>query len=101
MELNMDENEIMQLIDAEATRRSATDRSHLDGLHGELTDGLPQWSARMRLVNRVAAMTVLLAVPAAYAALLPHPAPATHVTCSQPGADAAVVDCATLILTLS
>lgn len=97
----MDDNEIMQMIDAEAARRHTADRRHLDSLLGEMNDGLPQWSARRRLASRVAAMVVLLVLPASYAALLPPPPQATHVTCSQPGADAAVMDCANQILTLS
>ena len=74
----MDDNEIMQMIDAEAARRHTADRRHLDSLLGEMNDGLPQWSARRRLASRVAAMVVLLVLPASYAALLPPPPQTTH-----------------------
>lgn len=94
----MEENEIMQMIETEAVRRHASDRSHLDGLLGELNDGLPQWSARRRLVSRITAMLVLLAVPAAYVAVLPRPVENTRIICNQNGGTDAVMNCATTIL---
>ena len=86
------------MIAAEAARRQDADSAHLAQLGDEMTDGLGAWYNRRRQVSRVAAMAVLLAVPALYITALPHHGNGTQVTCNVQGGEQLVMDCANTLL---
>ena len=87
----MDNQQIEQLIDREAARRSAADREHLERLGSELTADLGAWAFRRRLVGSLLALVLLVGLPMAYHALL--------VACNLDGQEEAVLHCANIILT--
>ena len=92
----MEENDILQLIDAERTRRRQADGEHLRQLAGR--PDVRRWSARRRSAVRAAAMAALLLVPGVYAMLLPRPADEQQVLCNISGDERLVVAraCSTL-----
>lgn len=94
----MTEEELMRMIDAEAARRRAADRHHIEALAAEMAADLDRWCTMRRRLSRAACAAILLVAPAAYAAILP-PRQMPPVVCNEHGADAQVVACATEILT--
>jgi hypothetical protein len=95
----MDNQQIEQLIDREAARRSAADREHLERLSSELTADLGAWAFRRRLVGSLLALVLLVGLPMAYHVLLPSRHDALLVACNLDGQEEAVLHCANIILT--
>lgn len=94
----MTEEELTRMIAAEAARRRAADRHHIEALAAEMSADLDRWCAVRRRLSRAACTLLLLTAPAAYAAILP-PRQEPPVVCNERGADSQVEACATEILT--
>lgn len=97
----MTERDIQQLMERERMRRSREDREHVECLAAGATEGLHEWSARVKRIGATVVTVVLLAVPTAYAALLPSPAGSGLVACNQYGGQEAVLHCANQIFNIS
>lgn len=95
----MTDNDIERMIATEAMARRDEDRRHIEGLMSDLNADLRPWCARRRRMHTLIALGVLLAVPTCYGLLLPSNE-APQVVCNQAGGGAAVMQCATQILTI-
>ncbi|MBR2958766.1 MAG: hypothetical protein IKC19_03970 [Bacteroidales bacterium] len=93
----MTEEEVIQKIEAEAARRRAADRRHIETLSAQMAEGLDAWCTMRRRVSRAACAILLLTAPAAYAAILP-PRELPPVVCNEPDGTDAVAACANEIL---
>ena len=95
----MTENDIERLIERGAISRREEDCRHVEGLVSNLNADLGPWCARRRRIQSVIAAALLVAVPLGYSLLLPEN-DKPQVVCNQAGGGAAVMQCATQILTV-
>lgn len=87
----MNEQEIEKLIMAEQRRRQLADKTHLQQLAYEQSGDLRRWSARRRMVVRLMAVVFMLAIPSAYAMILPQ-REAKQVICNLHGDEQLVLN---------
>lgn len=90
----MDEKDIVQLIEAEQSRRRKADAEHVRRLSREVGGDAKAFCAHRRLLLRVAATVLIILLPGVYALLLPQRVDDRHVLCNQQGGEQLVLNCA-------
>lgn len=91
--MNIKQYDIEQLIVQEAASRRREDREHLAELQHRIEADSGTLVSHGHRLSAATAMATLLAVPSAYAAVLPERVP-ERVVCNQRGEEAHVMACA-------
>lgn len=89
--------EIERMIDAVAEDSRRREMERIRPMVNGLDSGMGEWIARRRRNSAIAATLLLLAVPPAYAMLLPQ-RHADNVVCNMTGGRDAVLGCANQII---
>ena len=90
--MNMDEKDIVQLLEAEQSRRRKADAEHVRRLSREVGGDAEAFCAHRRLLLRVAATVLIVLLPGIYALLLPQRVDNRHVLCNQRGGEMLVLN---------
>ena len=85
--MNMEEQDIIKLIEAEQARRRRADAEHVRRLSRGLAGDAEDFCSHRRLVLRTAALVLVILLPGVYALLLPQRVDDRHVLCNQQGGE--------------
>lgn len=88
----MEDIDVLQLMEREQARRRAADAGHVWRLSRQVGGDVGAWCSTRRAALRVAAMVVLLALPAGWYMLLPQRVDDRQVLCNLKGDEALVVN---------
>ncbi len=88
----IEKNEIEQLIAREQARRRAADAGHVERLSHEVGGDVGAWCSTWRHALRVAAMVLLVLLPAGWYMLLPQRTDDRQVLCNVRGEETLVVN---------
>ncbi len=90
--MNMEEQDILKLIEAEQARRRRADAEHVRRLSREVGGDAEAFCAHRRLLLRVAATVLIILLPGVYALLLPQRVDDRQVLCNQQGGEQHVLN---------